>query len=93
MGFETAFLIMYSHLVKPGVITLEKLIDLLAIAPRKRFGIPLGDDFTVWDLEAEETVDPDHFLSMGQATPFAGRKLSGKCILTVCDGKVVYQSN
>ena len=93
VGIETAFQIMYTHLVKPGVITLEKLIDLLAIAPRKRFGIPLGDDFTVWDLEAEETVDPDHFLSMGKATPFAGRKLSGKCILTVCDGKVVYQSN
>ena len=93
VGIETAFQIMYTHLVKPGVITLEKLIDLLAIAPRKRFGIPLGDDFTVWDLEAEETVDPDHFLSMGKATPFAGRKLSGKCILTVCDGKVVYQPN
>ena len=93
VGIETAFPIMYTHLVKPGIISLEKLIDLLAIAPRKRFGIPIGEDFTVWNLEAEETVDPDKFLSKGKATPFAGHTLTGKCMLTVCDGKIVYQSN
>ena len=90
VGIETAFRVMYTHLVRPGVITLEKLIDLLAVAPRKRFGIPLGEDYTVWDLEAEETVDPESFLSMGKATPFAGWKLKGKCAATVCDGKIVY---
>jgi dihydroorotase len=93
VGIETAFSIMYTHLVKPGLITLEKLIDLLANNPRKRFGIPMGEEFTVWDLEAEETVDPADFLSMGKATPFTGWKLAGKCMLTVCDGKIVYQFN
>ena len=93
VGIETAFPILYTHLVKPGVITLEKLIDLLAISPRKRFGIPMGEEFTVWDLEAEEVVDPETFLSMGKATPFTGHKLTGKCMLTVCDGKIVYKFN
>ena len=92
VGIEIAFQTMYTHLVKPGIITLEKLIDLLVFAPRKRFDIPLGDDFTVWDLSALETVDPEQFLSMGKATPFAGKQLYGKCLLTVCDGKIVYNS-
>ena len=91
VGIEIAFQTMYTHLVKPGIITLEKLIDLMAVAPRKRFDIPMGEDYCVWDLSAEETVDPDTFLSQGKATPFAGRKLAGKCLLTVCDGKTVYQ--
>ncbi len=92
VGIEIAFQTMYTHLVRPGILSLEKLIDLLAIAPRKRFGIPMGDDFTVWDLEALETVDPAQFLSMGKATPFTGCQMYGKCMLTVCDGKVVYQA-
>ena len=93
VGIEIAFQTMYTHLVKPGIISLEKLIDLMAIAPRKRFEIPLGEDYTVWDLNALETVDPEQFLSMGKATPFAGHALFGKCLLTVCDGKIVYQSH
>ena len=92
VGIEIAFQTMYTHLVKPGIITLEKLIDLMAIAPRKRFGISMGEDYTLWDLNALETVDPDQFLSMGKATPFAGHQLYGKCLLTVCDGRIVYQS-
>ena len=92
VGIEIAFQTMYTHLVKPGIITLEKLIDLMAIAPRKRFGIPLREDYCVWDLSAEETVDPEAFLSKGKATPFAGHKLLGKCLLTVCGGNIVYQS-
>ena len=91
VGIEIAFQTMYTHLVKPGIITLEKLIDLLAIAPRKRFGIPMGEDYSLWDLGAEEVVDPEAFLSQGKATPFAGHKLLGKCLLTVCDGEIVYQ--
>ena len=91
VGIEIAFQTMYTHLVKPGIITLEKLIDLMAIAPRERFGIPMGEDYCVWDLNAEEVVDPEQFLSMGKATPFTGHKLLGKCLLTVCDGKIVYQ--
>ena len=91
MGIETAFAAMYTHMVIPGIITLEKLIELLAINPRKRFGIPMGEDFTVWNLEKEFAVDPQEFLSMGKATPFAGWKLKGECALTVCDGNVVYR--
>ena len=89
---EIAFQTMYTHFVRTGKPTLEKLIDLMAIAPRKRFGIAMGEDYTVWKLEQEETVDPEQFLSMGKATPFAGHKLFGKCVCTVCDGKIVYQS-
>ena len=91
VGIETAFAAMYTHMVLPGIITLERLIDMLATAPRERFGIPLGDEYTVWDLNKEFTVDPAEFLSMGKATPFAGWKLKGECVLTVCDGKVVYK--
>ena len=93
VGIETAFPVLYTHLVKPGIITLEKLIDLLSNNPRKRFGLPAGSDFTVWNLRKEFTVDPEAFLSKGKATPFTGWKLNGECLLTVCDGKAVYQKN
>ena len=91
VGIETAFPVLYTHLVLKGIITLEKLIELLAINPRKRFNIPIGNDFTVWNLNKEITVDPTDFLSMGKATPFAGWRLNGECLLTVCDGKAVYK--
>ena len=91
VGIETAFPVLYTHLVKPGILTMEKLVDLLAINPRKRFEIPVGKDFTVWNLNKAFTVDPDAFLSMGKATPFEGWNLEGECELTVCDGKVVYK--
>ena len=91
VGIETAFAVMYTHLVKKGIITLEKLVELLAVNPRKRFGIPLGNDYTVWNLEKEFVVDPDDFLSMGKASPFKGWKLTGECVLTICNGNVVYR--
>jgi len=90
VGIETAFSVLYTHLVLKNVISLEKLIELLAVNPRKRFGIPMGEEYTVWDLDEEFTVDPNRFLSKGKATPFAGWKLRGSCLMTVCDGKVVY---
>ncbi len=93
VGIETAFPVMYTHLVKPGIISLEKLIELLAVKPRERFGISLGQDYTVWDLNKEFTVDPAEFISMGKATPFAGWKLFGECVMTVCDGRVVYKTH
>ena len=91
VGIETAFQILYTHLVKRGVITLEKLIELMAINPRKRFGIPFGNDFSIWKLDEEFTVDPDEFVSMGRATPFEGERLCGVNYLTVVDGKTVYE--
>ena len=91
VGIETAFPVLYTHLVKPGIIPLEKLIALLTVNPRERFNIPMGQDYTVWNLEKEFIVDPADFLSMGKATPFTGWKLNGECMLTVCDGSVVYK--
>ena len=91
VGIETAFSVLYAHLVEKGIITLEKLMDLLAHNPRKRFGIPMGCEYSVWDLEKEFTVDPDTFVSKGKATPFAGWKLKGECVLTICDGQVVFE--
>ena len=90
-GIETCFPVVYTKLVKTGIITLEKAIELLAINPRKRFGIKQGNDFTVWDLETLEKVEPEKFLSMGKATPFEGWELFGKCMLTVKDGQIVYK--
>ena len=91
VGLETAFPILYTCLVKPGILTMEKLMELLVENPRKRFGIPMGMDFSLWDLDSEYEIDPNEFVSMGKATPFAGWKVNGRCIATVCDGKVVYQ--
>ena len=92
VGIETAFPICYTYLVKTGIITMDKLMDLLVWNARNRFNIPLGNDFSVWDLNAEYDIDPAVFVSMGKATPFQGWKVNGKCLLTVCDGKIVYQA-
>ena len=91
VGLETAFPLLYTGLVKTGVIGLEKLISLMSAAPRERFHIPAGEGFSVWDLDAAYTVDPAKFLSMGQATPFEGRTVYGQCVLTVSEGKTVYR--
>ena len=89
VGIETAFPLLYTYLVQKGVISLEKLIELLTVNPRKRFGIT-QDGFTVWDLNAVSAIDPKEFLSMGKATPFAGWQVQGRCMATVCGSKVVY---
>lgn len=91
VGIETAFQLLYTNLVKTGVISLEKLIELMSINPRKRFGIPLKEsDFCVWNLEAEETINPDNFLSKGRSTPFENQKVNGRCVLTVLDDKICW---
>lgn len=90
VGIETAFQLLYTYLVKEGVITLEKLIDLLAINPRKRFNIPFNG-YTVWDLDKEYIIDSKDFLSKGKATPFIGYKVYGENQLTVCNGNIAYQ--
>ena len=91
VGIETAFPVLYTELVKKGVITLERLIELMSINPRKRFGLEETNDYCVFDLNAEYKIDPEEFLSKGRSTPFEGKKVFGKCMLTVCDGKVVYR--
>ncbi len=91
VGLETAFSVLYTKLVRTGVMALDDLLEKMVYAPRRRFGIPLGNDFSVWKLDEKITVNPDEFLSMGRATPFAGEELYGKCVLTAVDGKIVWQ--
>ena len=93
VGIETAFPICYTYLVQTGIITMDRLMELLVWNARKRFDLPLGKDFSLWDLDAEYGIDPQDFVSKGKATPFAGWKVNGKCLLTVCDGKIVYKSS
>ncbi|MBQ5927032.1 MAG: dihydroorotase [Clostridia bacterium] len=92
VGLETAFAVLYTKLVKTGILPLNKLVDLMAYNPRKRFQIAFDREFSVWDLNKEFTVDPNTFLSMGKATPFEGEKLFGENLLTVYQGKIVYQN-
>ncbi len=91
VGLETAFPILYTHFVKTGIISWERLLDLLVYNPRKRFSIPLGMDFSVWKLDAEYAIDPEQFLSLGRSTPFVGHRVFGECVLTVHDNKLVYK--
>ena len=92
VGLETALPVMYTHLVKTGIISLQKLAVLLSDNPRRRFKIKADGDFSVWKLDEQFTVDSSEFLSMGRATPFEGKKLFGRCYLTVRGGKAVYSA-
>ena len=98
VGLETAFPLLYKYLVLPGTITLEKLLALMSDNPRRLFalegGVEAGDpaDFTVLDLGAKYTVDPETFLSKGRATPFAGWEVQGRAVLTVVGGREVYDT-
>ncbi len=90
VGIETAFPLMYTGLVKKGIISLERLVELMSIRPRERFGIQTDVGLTVFKLDEKYKIDPDDFLSMGKATPFEGEEVFGKCLLTVYQGRVVY---
>ena len=91
VGLECAFPVLYTKLVKTGIVPLGRIIEMMTDAPRKRFGLPQTEnDFTIFDLNEEYTIDPADFLSMGHATPFAGEKVYGKCKMTVCGGKTVW---
>lgn len=93
-GLETAFPVLYTELVKTGILSLEKLSALLSENPRRRFGLPESPgDFTVFDLGSAYEIDPAQFLSMGRATPFEGMRVWGKCILTAVGGNIAWQDN
>ena len=92
VGIETAFPLLYTNLVKTGIMTLEKLVEIMSVAPRDRFGIDSDVGFTVFDLDSEYDIDPEEFISMGRATPFAGEHVFGKCLLTVYNGQTVYEN-
>ena len=97
VGIETSFPVCYTKLVKSGIITLKRLMELMHDAPAARFGygteLREGEvaDLTVFDLEKKFTVDPAEFVSMGRATPFAGMALAGVCKLTMIGGEIVWQ--
>ena len=82
VGLETAFPLLYTELVEPGVISMERLMELLHDAPCRRFNIPTDTGFTVFDLNDTYRIDPADFLSMGKATPFTGWEVQGRCLLT-----------
>ncbi len=90
VGLETAFPLMYTEFVKKGLLTVDRLVDLLVRNPRRRFGIPEGDDFTVFEVAKPYPIDPSEFVSMGRATPFVGKEVYGRCVLTVHNGKTVW---
>ena len=92
VGIETSFAVMYTYLVKPGIITLEELVEIMSVKPRERFEIESDVGFTVFDLGEEYKINPDEFLSMGKSTPFDGAQVFGKCLVTVYDGKIAYAS-
>lgn len=90
-GLECAFPVLYTGLVRPGVMTLERLVEMMAIVPRKRFGLPMGDDYVVMDLENPYVLDSSRFLSMGKCAPFDGWTVYGKTQMTFWNGKIVYE--
>ena len=92
VGIETAFACVYTYLVKPGTVSLERVIDALSTRPRERFSLPFADEYCVFDLESEYEIDPEKFKSLGRATPFAGKRVFGKCLLTAINGKIVHQN-
>ncbi len=98
VGLETAFPVLYTHLVRPEILSLETLIDLMHTNPARRFGIgaPLEEgapaDLTVFDLDACYTIRPEDFLSQGKSSPFAGERVFGKCLLTLSGGEIAWQA-
>ena len=98
VGIETAFPLLYTGLVKPGILSLERLVELMSTSPRRIFGLEGGieagqaADFTVLDLGTRWRIDPEQFLSKGHATPFAGWNVEGRAVLTVVGGRTVYDT-
>ena len=92
VGLETAFPMLYTELVTKNIITLDRLVELMSFKPKECFGIDTNNDFAVFDISEAYKIDPEDFLSMGRATPFAGREVFGRCLLTVHNGKVVYKA-
>ena len=99
VGIETSFAICYTHLVRKGVITIEKLIQLMSENPRRIFrlggAMQVGEraDIAVFDVTKPYTIDTDEFLSMGKATPFEGEEVYGRCMLTLFGGEKVWEEN
>ena len=99
VGIETSFAICYTHLVRKGVVTIEKLIQLMSENPRRIFrlggAMQVGEraDIAVFDITKPYTIDTSEFLSMGKATPFEGEEVYGRCMLTLFGGETVWKEN
>lgn len=97
VGLETAFALMYTHFVRSGAITMERLTELMCKAPRRRFSLGgelaagAAADLTVFDLDRDYEISPAEFLSAGRATPFEGWRVSGRCAMTLVGGETVYR--
>ena len=98
VGLETAFPLLYTYLVQKGELSLKQLIDKLCYNPRKRFSLPetlqegKPADFTMFALGESYTIDPAAFLSKGKSTPFEGRSVQGRCMLTMANGRTAYSA-
>lgn len=91
VGLECAFPVLYTGLVRTGILPLETLVDRMAGAPRRRFGIPEDPgDLCVWNLDACYEIRSEEFAGLGKATPFAGRTVYGRCLKTVRRGETIY---
>ena len=90
VGLETAFPVLYTYLVKEGIISLERLVELMSLSPRKRFHIK-DSGICVYDLGKEYAIAPNEFETKGRSTPFSGRKVYGENIMTVIGGKIAWR--
>jgi len=90
VGLETAFSVMYSKFVKHSTMSMDELLRLMVYNPRERFGLTVGDSFTVWSLDDVYDIDPEEFKSKGRATPFENERVFGRCVATVYNGKRVF---
>ena len=94
VGLETAFPLLYTELVCTGRLSLERLVELMSAAPRRRFGLPEpGEDtYALWDLDDEYVIGPDTFAGTCRFSPFEGRVVRGRCMQVVYRGTVVYDA-
>ena len=90
-GLECAFPALYTYLVKTGDISLEHLVHIMSIAPRKRFGFK-QNGWTMVDLDRAYKLDASEFMSLGKCTPFDGHMLNGLVQMTIMNGKIVYEN-
>ncbi len=90
VGLECAFPLLYTYLVRTGLLAWDRLIDAMAIRPRLLTGLSAEGCYATFDLDQEYTIDPSQFRSKGKATPFEGWKVFGKCVENIYKGKVVY---
>ena len=97
VGIETSLAATYTFMVGGGVISLERLVEIMSLTPRRLLGIGggivLGEmlDATLVDLNKEFCVEPAKFLSMGKSTPFEGMRLRGEVLMTIANGRLAYE--